>query len=63
MYVYIYIYMYIYIYIYIYIYMRFVKQILCFLFFVTLSQHIHTPVTLVSHSHNLSQLLLLDHCQ
>ena len=32
----------------------------CFLFIVTLSQHIHTLVTLVSHSHNISQLLLLS---
>ena len=31
-------------------------------FFVTLPQHIDTLVTLVSHSLNLSQLLLLDHC-
>ena len=30
--------------------------------FVTLSQHIQTPVTLVSHSHDISQLVLLDHC-
>ena len=30
--------------------------------FVTLSQHIQTPVTLVSHSHNISQLVLLGHC-
>ena len=33
-----------------------------FLFIVTLSQHIHTLVTLVSHSYNLFQLVLLDHC-
>ena len=32
-----------------------------FLFIVTLSQHIHTLVTLVSYSHNLFQLDLLDH--
>ena len=31
---------------------------LCVFGFVTLSQQIHTLVTLVSHSHNLSQLLL-----
>ena len=31
-------------------------------FIVALSQHIHTLVILVSHSHNLYQLLLLDHC-
>ena len=29
---------------------------------VATSQHIYTLVTLVSNSHNLSQLLLLDHC-
>ena len=39
---------------------KFLKQTLCFLFFVTLSQRIHTLVTLVSLSHNLSHLLLLD---
>ena len=33
-----------------------------FLFIVTLSQQIHTLVTLVSYSHNLFQLDLLDHC-
>ena len=48
----------IYIYMYIYIY----TYNFCFLFIVTLSQHIRTLVTLVSHSHNISQLLLLDHC-
>ena len=31
----------------------------CFLFIATLSQLIHTMVTLVSHSHNLFQLVLL----
>ena len=53
-----YVYMYIYIYTYIYIYILrikripiFVKQTLC-----------HRLVTLVSHSHNLFQQLLLNHC-
>ena len=31
----------------------------CFLFIATLSQLMHTMVTLVSHSHNLFQLVLL----
>ena len=31
----------------------------CFLFIATLSQLIHTMVTLASHSHNLFQLVLL----
>ena len=44
-------------YIYIYIY-----PIYMFFFIVTLWQHVHTLVTLVSHSHNLFQLVLLDHC-
>ena len=68
-YIYICVYIYIYMYIYIYIFIsikrirKFVKQTLCFLFFVTLSQHIllHTLVTLVSYSPNLFQLLLLYH--
>ena len=46
--------MYVCIYIYIYIYMNFV-----FLFTATLSQLIHTMVTLVLHSHNLFQMVLL----
>ena len=41
---------------YIYIY---INLTLCFLFIATLSQLIHTIVTLVSHSHNLFQLVLL----
>ena len=49
----IYIYIYTFIYIYIYIY------ILCFLFIATLSQLIHTMVTLVSHSYDHFQLVLL----
>ena len=34
---------------------------MCSLFIVTLSQHIHTLVTLVLHLHNIFQLGLLDH--
>ena len=45
---------YIYVYIYIYIYMNF-----AFLFIATLSQLIHTMVTLISHSYDLFQLVLL----
>ena len=43
-----------YIYIYIYIY-----ELICFLFIATLSQLIRTMVTLVSHSYDLFQLVLL----
>ena len=32
------------------------------LFIATLPQHIPSMVTPVSHSHNLFQLVLLDHC-
>ena len=38
------------------------KTINSLLFIVTLSQLVHTLVTLVSHSHNLFQLVLLDRC-
>ena len=38
------------------------ESTLCFLFIGTLPQHIHTLVTLVSHSHNFFMLVLLDHC-
>ena len=42
-------------------YENFSNKLCVFLFFVPLLQHIHTLVTLVSHSHNLlSKLLLLD---
>ena len=41
---------------------KFVKQTLCFVFFVTLLQDIHTQVTIALHIDYLSQLLLLDHC-
>ena len=44
--------------IYIYIYIRTLRV----LFIVAMSQHIHTLVTLASHSNNLFQLVLLDHC-
>ena len=53
------IYMCIYIYIYIYIYTYIYILTSCFLFMATLSQLIHTMVTLVSHSHDLLQLVLL----
>ena len=54
----------IYIYIYTYIIYIIYIYILCvFLFIQTLSQHMHTLVTQVPpHSHNLFQLVLLDHC-
>ena len=63
-YIYIYIYtiyniQYIYIYICIYICMYVYIWTLCFLCFATLSQLIRTMVTLVSHSHDLFQLVLL----
>ena len=35
---------------------------MCALFIAALSQLIHTMVTLVSHSNNLLQLVILDHC-
>ena len=54
MYIYKYYIYYIYIYIYIYIY-----ELICFLFIATLSQLIRTMVTLVSHSYDLFQLVLL----
>ena len=66
--IYIYIYIYIHIFSLYYLYIsiklmqKFVKQSLRFLFFATLLQHIHTLVTLVSHPHNLCQLLLPNHC-
>ena len=44
------------VYIYIHIHIH-----LCFLFIATLQQHIHTLLTLISHSQNLFQLVLLDH--
>ena len=53
-YIYIYTYIYIYLYVYIYIYKHFVFLVYCNILATTL-------VTLVSHSHNLSHLLLLDH--
>ena len=64
MYIYIYIYINIYIYIYIYNIYTYIHtyKLCCFLFFLTLSQHIDTMITLVSHSHDLFQLLLLDRC-
>ena len=52
--IYLSVYLYIYLYIYIHIYLT-----LCFLFIATSSQLIHTIATLVSHSYNLFQLVLL----
>ena len=49
------------IYVYVYIWTLYMWT-LCFLFIATLSQHIHTMAKLVSHGHNLFQLVLLDHC-
>ena len=63
-YIYIYIYLYlsiylsVYLYIYLYIYIH-IYLTLCFLFIATSSQLIHTIATLVSHSYNLFQLVLL----
>ena len=39
-----------------------VFEYVSFLFIVTLSQHIHAMVTLVSHSHIIFQLVLFYHC-